>query len=140
MGQDIRTAADLTEFSDEDYALAERAGIRLILKEERIFRGRIVDFAKVRWDETLVSSTEGRIDKISLQLNTQNKILARSVFHSTRTYLAQQMGTHSEHRLLSKKYIWDRDGGNAIIYVAHSMGWYSLNLFFTASFINLSTT
>lgn len=143
LGQPVDTVTGLREFSDEEYAVADVAGIRRYLRDEKIFNGPGPDFRfmAVPWDTTMISSTEGKIYKICLQLNTRNPQLAKIAFNTLRNDLVNEMGKWDAHRLLSKKYVWDRPTGNVILYKMNgfpdvALGPInSINLMFTASFI-----
>jgi hypothetical protein len=133
--QEVNTAQGLNEFSEEEYLLAEGAGIRRVLEDEKFFNAINVQFAANPWDSIMIASTKGKIYKISLQFNSRNKRLARTVLRTTLAFVNQQIGKYNEHPFLSNKYVWDTTEGNIILYRISSFEIHSVNIFFTSSII-----
>jgi hypothetical protein len=133
--QHINIAKGLKEFSEEEYLSAELAGIKLVLENERLFNGINVHFAANPWDSTMIASTNGQIYKISLQFNSSNKILAKTVLQTTMAFVNREIGKYNEHPLFSNKYIWDTKEGNIILYKMKRLQIYSVNIFFTSNII-----
>ncbi|HVS83635.1 MAG TPA: hypothetical protein VHE60_18030 [Pyrinomonadaceae bacterium] len=142
LGQPVASASGLREFSADEYAKAEASGMRRTLRDEKLFDGpERLDLVATPWEGTIVASTEEKIYKICLQFNTRNGRFAKIVFRTALDFLVEEMGKYDEHRLLSKKYVWDRPTGNAIFYMMKGDPYHqngpinSINLMFTARFI-----
>lgn len=135
LNEEVVTAIGLKEYSNEEYLLAERVGMKRILADEKFFNGITVDFAFLTWDSTVIGSTKGKIYKISLQFNSKNSKLAKAVLHTTLAFVNKQIGKYNEHPFLSSKYIWDTKEGNVILYNVKSFDIHSVNIFFTSSII-----
>lgn len=133
--QEIDSAPDLKEFSEEEYVLAEAAGIRRILEDEKLFNGVSVEFASIPWESTMIASTKGKIYKISLQLNSASKKSARKAINTVVQFINKEIGRYNEHPFLSDKYIWDTAEGNIILYRMREFGIHSANVFFTSNLI-----
>jgi hypothetical protein len=133
--QQINTAEGLKEFSEEEYRSAELAGMKRVLDDEMFFNGINVQFAANPWDSTMIASTNGQIYKISLQFNSWNKHLAKTVFQTTLAFVKRELGKYNEHPLFSNRYVWDTKEGNIILYQMRSLQIYSNNIFFTSSII-----
>ncbi|MCX5749034.1 MAG: hypothetical protein NTZ10_02140 [Candidatus Saganbacteria bacterium] len=135
LNQPVNEAPDLKEYTAEEYQMFEMAGYKRISENEKIFRGGIVKFAYIPWGETTIGTIDNKIYKISLQLITQNEILAKEVFKTTLNYLIEQMDKYSEHPFLSNKYIWDAPEGNIIYEQINRFNQHCINIFITSSSI-----
>lgn len=135
LGQDILSVPGLEEFSEQEYITAEAVGMRRMLADEKFFNAEPIEFLHVPWDSLMVGSTRGRIYKLSLQFNTQNASLSKTVFKGILHSASVEMGEYSDHPFFSSKYFWDRVEGNAFLYKMNKAGWNSINLVITASFI-----
>ncbi len=133
--QEVNTAQGLKEFSEEEYLLAEGAGMRRVLEDEKFFNAINGQFAANPWDSIMIASTKGKIYKISLQFTSRSKRLARRVLRTTLAFVNQQIGKYNEHPFLSDKYVWDTREGNIILYRISSFEIHSVNIFFTSSII-----
>lgn len=111
LGQTIDDANDLREFTDEEYRKFEVAGAPRMLKDEKIYYGTEVEFAGFNWD-TVIGTTDGKIYKISLQTISMDNDKINYIFKHTLDHLIKQMGKYSQHKFLSKKYIWYTGDGN----------------------------
>ena len=109
--------------------------MKRVLEDQRFFNGVKVQFAANPWDSTMIASTKGQIYKISLQFNGWNKNLSKTVLQTTRAFVNKQLGKYSEHQWFFRKYIWDTQKGNVILYQMRSLQIYSVNIFFTSSII-----
>jgi len=49
--------------------------------------------------------------------------------------MSEKMGKHSEHKFLSKKYIWDRSEKNIIYKQLSQSGQYCINIIITSNSI-----
>ena len=133
--QEIDSAQDLKEFSDEEYFAAETAGIKRILEDEKLFNGNSVQFASIPWEFTTIASTKGKIYKICLQLSSKSKSTARKVLKTVVQFVNKEIGRYNEHTFLSDKYIWDTDKGNIILYRMSMFNIHSVNILFTSNLI-----
>ena len=82
LGEEIDSAEGLVEFSEEEYFMAENAGMKRMLEDEKMFNGKQTDFASVPWDTTTIASTKGKIYKICLQVNSTSKKMSKRVLHT----------------------------------------------------------
>jgi len=132
LGQRIKDTKDLIEYTDEEYHLFEAAGARRMLKNERIYNGRIVNFAGFNWD-TVIGATEGKIYKIAIQIFGDDKDHIDIVFKLTCEYITNAIGEYPEHTLLSNSYIWDSSDGNIHLNKVSERGYHGVNIILTSS-------
>lgn len=133
--QEIDSAQGLKEFSDEEYFIAENFGMKRILEDEKMFNGINVEFASIPWETTTIGSTEGKIYKICLQLNSTSKKSAKEVLNTVLKFINKEIGRYSEHPFLSDKYIWDTAEGNILLHRMSKFNIHSVNIFFTSNII-----
>jgi len=133
--QDINSAESLKEFTDEEYFMAENAGMKRMLEDEKMFNGDQVEFASIQWETTTIGSTKGKIYKICLQLNSASKRSAKETIKTVLDYINKEIGRYNEHPFLSDKYIWDTPDGNIILYRMSMFNINSVNIFFTSNII-----
>jgi hypothetical protein len=134
--QPVTETDGLTEFTTKEYTEAESTGMLRMLDDEKFYHGiPEVRFSLTPWDETTIGATKGKKYKICLQKMTTNSKLAETYLQTTVQYVNELAGKYNEHPLFSKKFIWDREQGNIILYMIKGMGWYSVNIFFTSNII-----
>lgn len=134
LNQRMDGAPDLTEFDSEQYIMFEAAGMKRILKDEKIYNGHDINFLGSIWN-TVIGATQGKIYKVSIQHISPDRNKSDVLFQKTLEYLKKEMGKHSEHPFLSKKYVWDSADGNVFLHHVHKFGVNSINLFLTSSSI-----
>jgi len=132
LGQHIHDTKDLIEYTIEEYQLFEAAGARRMLKKERIYNARTVNFAGFNWD-TVIGTTEGIIYKIAIQIFSDDKDHINLIFENTREYLTHAIGKYTEHTLLSNRYIWDSSNGNVHLNKVSESGYHGVNIILTSS-------
>jgi hypothetical protein len=135
LDQPIEEASDVIEYKPDEYSMHQAAGMERFLEDERIYNGRSVSFSGVDWSTT-IATTEGRIYKIAIQHMTRDKRESASLFQRMLNQLTQEMGKPSEHRLLSRRYIWDAPEGNVLLDRLDKFGWSGVNLMLTSSSIH----
>ena len=135
LAQDIDNADSLKEFTEEEYYMAEQTGMKRMLEDEKMFNGSQAEFASILWENTTIVSTKGKIYKICLQLNSENKKKARETLKTVLDYVNKEVGRYNEHPFLSDKYIWDTPDGNIILYRMSMFNINSINIFFTSNII-----
>jgi len=133
--QEIDSAQELIEFSEEEYFMAENLEMKRILEDEQMFNGSSVEFASIPWESTTIGSTKGRIYKICLQLNSTSKKNAKKDLNTVVDFINKEIGKYNEHPFLSDKYIWDTTEGNIILYRMSRFNIHSVNIFFTSNII-----
>jgi len=114
--QEIDNAQGLEEFSEEEYFMAEQAGMNRTLEDEKMFIGMCVEFASIPWETTTIASTKGKIYKICLQLACTSKNISKENIKTVVKYINKEIGRYNEHPFLSDKYIWDTVEGNIILF------------------------
>jgi hypothetical protein len=134
LNQPVREAPDLTEFDSHEYVMFEAAGIKRILKDEKIYHGHDINFNGSVWN-TVIGATEEKIYKISIQHRTSDKNESNVLFKQTLDYLVKEMGKYNEHPFLSKRYIWDAPEGNFICEQLSKFEQHFINIFITSSSI-----
>jgi len=133
--QEIDSAQGLTEFSEEEYFMAENFGMKRILEDEKMYNGVSVKFASIPWETTTIGSIKGKIYKICFQLNSTSKKSAKEVLNTVVKFINKEIGRYNEHTFLSDKYIWDTTEGNIILYRMSKFNIHSVNIFFTSNII-----
>ncbi len=141
LGQDIASAQGLKEFSEEEYATAETAGMKRMLDDEKFlnvqpaeFVVAAAEFAGVPWESLVIGSTKGKIYKLALQNIFDDSKLAEGIFEVVLIFFSEQMGKYNEHPLFSKKYIWSTPEGIVFLNKPNRLGHDAINLIITASF------
>ncbi|HXA18933.1 MAG TPA: hypothetical protein VN380_18205 [Thermoanaerobaculia bacterium] len=134
LNQPVGDVPDLIEFDSEQYALFEMAGVKRLLRDERIYNGHDINFLDSVWN-TVIGASEDKIYKVSIQNMNLDKAAAAALFRATLTHLRQQMGRFTRHPWFSSRYIWDDIEGNVLLNQVNKMGMTSINLFLTSSAI-----
>jgi len=135
LGQSIKDAKGLTEFTDEEYRMFELAGAPKYFKDEKTYNARDVSFLEVNW-ETIIGATEGKVYKIALLYMTDYESEVNAVYKHTLEYLVNKIGNQSEHLSNSNQYIWQTKDGNILFNKVSNSGYYSVNLILTSNAIN----
>jgi len=134
LNQPVGDVPDLIEFDPEQYALFEMAGVKRLLRDERIYNGHDINFLDSVWN-TVIGASDGKIYKVSIQNMSPDKAASAALFRATLTHLRQQMGGFTTHPWFTKRYIWDDIEGNVLLNQVSKMGIASINLFLTSSAI-----
>ncbi len=132
--QPIKEAEGLTEFTDEEYSEFNSAGIKRTLRNEKFYNSPDINFMGGTWD-LVIGSTDDIIYKISAQNMTNDKSLSDDIFNKILKESVAEMGKHSEHQMMSKKYIWDSKDGNVLLNQVSKMGFICINFILTSSVI-----
>ena len=130
LGQPLKDAEGLTEFTSEEYKAFEMVGYVKILDDDKIFHGFDSQFLTISWN-TQLGGISGKIYKIAIQYSTEDKTVSNKIFKDILQHLVNEMGKWNEHPLLSKKYIWDKSEGNVILMQQNMFNIYSIDLFLT---------
>ena len=136
LGQSISENLGLKEFTSAEYESFRLAGWQQIFKDEKIYHGRDVKLNGYSWKNVLIGIVDHKVYKISLQISSPDAAYIDDVFKSTLSYLIKEMGDYNEHRIFTKRYIWDRAEGNVVYELLNRYGYYFVNLYLTASFIS----
>ena len=134
LGQPIKETDNLSELSKEEYYEFEIVGFNRMLPDEKIFKANPLIYGSVNWDLVLISSTDEKIYKISLQSIFENNKDIKSKFKEVLNLFKAKFGNYSEHKLFSKKYIWDKENYNIILNFINNRQINCINLLFTADF------
>lgn len=132
----VREMFDLKELGPAEYKSFETAGITKIFKDERIYHGKALSLFGVSWD-TLLSATEGRLYKISLQAFGPAGRTADETHESVYYYIVQEMGKPSKTE--ANRYIWDAPEGNVFLSKRSLKGMHSVQFLLTSRSIGKQT-
>lgn len=136
LNQDISTAENIREYSNEEYTTAESMGIFRMLENEKTFSGPPVSFADIEWEYYTIGSTKDKIYKIAIQVSSNEKKTIKNSFEKVLSFLTTTFGRYTEHNFLSNKYFWDLKDQNVMLDRLYKFNVYFINVFFTSSIIS----
>jgi hypothetical protein len=135
LGQSIKDAKGLTEFTDEEYRMFELAGAPKWFQDEKTYNAPDLSFIGTKW-ETVIGAADGKIYKIALMYMTDHESEVNAVYKHAFEYLVNSMGSHSEHLSTSNQYIWPTNDGNVLLNKASSNGYHAVNLILTSGAVD----
>lgn len=134
LGQPINEAPDIKEYTTKEYLKFKMAGWVKMLKDERIYHGREVNFKGFSWT-VLIGTTNEKIYKIYLQIINSDEWQSEIIFKSFLPDMLEEMGRWSEQQTAPQQYIWDAPEGNFIYELIGISGKYCINIYITSSSI-----
>ena len=129
--QNINSATGLKVFSEEEYKLSEKAGMKRMFDNEEMYYGQDVNFASILWDSTTVGSINGKIYKIAIQLIGVDKKKSNWVLNTVVDFINKYIGKYNKHPFLSDKYIWFTEEQSVFLNKRQMRDINAINLIFT---------
>jgi len=136
LNQSVDEAPDLREFDSQEYELYETAGMKIMFKDEKRYKGQNIIIFGSTWD-TVIAAVQGKIYKIAAGYSGPSQNESHRISKKTLGYLKKQMGKYTskniERRLSTKIYMWDTAYGNVIFGYNHKRCY--INILLTSKII-----